>query len=137
MSTTPHLPSILPSPSLAGGTIGQRHAGQISSSEDDLTSTAEDEILLETLANNSSSNITYTKTTTKSPVASAVEALETLSRRDLVVVGRTKLGSLDALYGAGNARVDNDRRQVLGDVAESILLSPCPCSVLIVQESLH
>jgi len=79
-------------------------------------------------------SISYSEIDSYTPISTALQSLNSLGSRDLIMIGRG---------GAGTARIpsasmflknsDNDRRKVLGDVAEAVLLCNVQASVLVVQ----
>lgn len=81
---------------------------------------------------NTFSNILYSEIESFSPVTTATQYLNQLSSNDLVVIGRGNTRIQNALQFKN---ADTERRKVLGDVAESMLLCPCSASVLVVQGS--
>jgi hypothetical protein len=77
-------------------------------------------------------NVTFNEVETNSPLSSALKYTNDLSSRDLIVVGRGVASS--SFQNPMDMRgADADRRKTLGNAAESIMLSACTASVLVVQ----
>lgn len=82
--------------------------------------------------NNLFANILYSEVESYTPITTSLQYLGQLSSNDLVIIGR---GNTRMQNGLQFKNADNDRRKVLGDVAESILLFPCSASVLVIQSN--
>ncbi|KAI9294848.1 hypothetical protein K502DRAFT_304504 [Neoconidiobolus thromboides FSU 785] len=110
-----------------------------SGQEDILLSEKEDERILNSYFGSNQTNpirpnITYSEVNSSMPLASVVESIQDFTGKDLILVGRNKVATINSLYGSEVKRIDNHRRKVLGDIAESIILSNSHASVLVVQE---
>lgn len=77
-------------------------------------------------------NMLYSEVESYTPVTTALQFLGQLSSSDLVIIGRGNTRMQNSLQFKNG---DNERRKVLGDVAESFLLCPCNASVLVVQSN--
>ena len=79
-------------------------------------------------------NLSYSEVESYTPITTALQQIKQMDSRDLVLVGRGALVQSNSMYGGLNWRgVDVERRKVLGDLAEAILLSQTSSSILIVQ----
>jgi len=75
-------------------------------------------------------NVTYVEVESTAPISTALRYMTDLSSKDLIIVGRgvSSAGASNGMRGA-----DAERRKALGDVAESVMLSSCSASLLVVQ----
>jgi hypothetical protein len=122
--------------------------GSAASSEDTLPppepilTDSEDSDILENYfgsAGNRSSgflSLSYSEVESYTPITAALQHIATMDAKDLVLVGRGALVQSNSMYGGINWRgMDGERRKVLGDLAEAILLSQSTSSLLIVHRS--
>jgi hypothetical protein len=83
----------------------------------------------------STPNMSFVEVDSYTPITVALQAISSLGSRDLVIIGRGGSGAGPRSPKGLNFQrnMDGDRRRVLGDVAESILICNPNVSLLVVQ----
>lgn len=74
----------------------------------------------------------YSEIESFTPISTAIQYMSRMGDKDLVIVGRESKNTFPD-FKTNVRGTDNERKKVLGDIAESILLSSCASSLLVVQ----
>jgi hypothetical protein len=80
-------------------------------------------------------NMNYTEVDSYAPITAALQAIISLGSRDLVIIGRGGSGAGPRIPSGSHLLrgMEGDRRKVLGDIAESVLICNQNISLLVVQ----